>query len=352
MEASRFRLVDSLYGPGTVCAWLLTLTAVVVSWTLNKASRRRDTISVDFLLALVLPLIAAGHLIALIVQLPISVVEAFTTRNIEHQQYGSAIEAPLSICETFSVFALILAGCGGPWWGSHLKIKRLGLVLAVGLLSWSAENILFGIVTMKGVKLVDTTLTRPYLFFVTPLVAWTWAYLSLCLGAILMYGVHVAWSNARSRTTKKCAKRYQGREKKDCDKLVKQLRLDQAARISPSMLEAVDVRFRDFDYHSLRNQNKTLLKCMYIYIVLACGMVATSAGFTFDSSIVEVALDDSRPTPLRNILIPRSNVSFRSLDQQAALLGGFVVLIAAVWSAYRAYKRTPPGREVRRRYSI
>ncbi|KAL5692992.1 hypothetical protein EMGR_005526 [Emarellia grisea] len=151
MDGSRYQLVDSLYGPGTVGAWLLSLCAVLISWTLNTSSRRKDTISVDFITTLLLPFIAAGHAIFQITRLPAPVAEVITAQQVELQRYASALEAPLNICETFSVAALLLAVFCGPCWGT--------------------ENIMFGLGTLKGVRAPEMTLTRPYLFFFTPIVA-------------------------------------------------------------------------------------------------------------------------------------------------------------------------------------
>lgn len=40
---------------------------------------------------------------------------------------------------------------------------------------------MFGMATMKGVHVIDATLSRPYLFFLLPIMAGTWAFLALCL---------------------------------------------------------------------------------------------------------------------------------------------------------------------------
>jgi hypothetical protein len=144
MDSSRYQLVDSLYGPGTVGAWLLTLCAVLISWTLNVSSRGEDTISIDFIAVLLLPAVAAGHLVFQVVRLPFSVAEAITAREVEKQKYASAMKAPLNVCETFSIAALLLAVCCGPWWDSEPKLKQLGLVLVVGLLSWGRIMFCFG----------------------------------------------------------------------------------------------------------------------------------------------------------------------------------------------------------------
>lgn len=39
---------------------------------------------------------------------------------------------------------------------------------------------MFAMATMRGVHVVDATLSRPYLFFLTSIVAGTWGFLALC----------------------------------------------------------------------------------------------------------------------------------------------------------------------------
>jgi hypothetical protein len=136
METSRYQLVDSLYGPGTVGAWLLTLTAVLISWTLNLSTRRKDTLSIDLIGALLRPLVAADHLAWQLHRLPYPIIETITSKGVEVQKYASALEAPLNICETFSMVALLAAAACGPWWGSRPKLRRLVVVLATGVICW------------------------------------------------------------------------------------------------------------------------------------------------------------------------------------------------------------------------
>jgi hypothetical protein len=114
-------------------------------------------------------------------KLPYSVVETITSADAELRKYASAIEAPLNICETFSMVALAAAICCGPWWDSDPKLGRLSAILATGLLSWGTENLMFAMATLRGVKASDATLSRPYLFFMTTLVASTWGFLVLCM---------------------------------------------------------------------------------------------------------------------------------------------------------------------------
>jgi hypothetical protein len=134
-------------------------------------------------------LVAAGHLIFQVSRLPYSVAETITSADVEVQKYASALEAPLNICETFSMVALLAAACCGPWWQhSGPKLRRLAAVLLTGLLSWGTENMMFAMATLSGVKANDATLSRPYLFFITPIVATTWGVLTSILGRMIGLG--------------------------------------------------------------------------------------------------------------------------------------------------------------------
>lgn len=86
MEPSRYELVNSLYGSGTVGAWLLTICAVLISWTANVTSRWQDTISMDFIALLLLPLVSTAHFILQVTRLPTSVAEPITSMDTEMQK--------------------------------------------------------------------------------------------------------------------------------------------------------------------------------------------------------------------------------------------------------------------------
>jgi len=173
--------VQSIYGPGTVTAWLLTILSVLISWIFNKHTRHKDSISLDFITVLLLPVTAAAHLFYQLTRLPVSIVDALTTQDANIVQLTAALEAPLNICETFSLVSLVFVVCCGPWHNSPPKWKRFSLVIPVGLLSWAPENLLFATATLKGVKVHDTVLSRPYLFSATPIVESVWAFLVVCV---------------------------------------------------------------------------------------------------------------------------------------------------------------------------
>lgn len=53
--------VSSLYGPGSIAAWLCTTASVFISWIFNRHSSSSDTIGNDLVASLLLPIIAAIH---------------------------------------------------------------------------------------------------------------------------------------------------------------------------------------------------------------------------------------------------------------------------------------------------
>lgn len=139
MDTSRHELVDSLYGSGTgrslASIYLrrlhqLDAQCFVSAQRYNlRRLHRHTTSTLDSCRPRRLPDHTA----------PGPSPQVITAQHVELQRYASALEAPLTICETFSMAALLLAPFCGPWWDSRLKWRRLGLLLTVGLLSWATE---------------------------------------------------------------------------------------------------------------------------------------------------------------------------------------------------------------------
>ena len=349
METSRYQLVDSLYGPGTVGAWLLTLCAVLISWTLNKSTRRKDSISIDFVGALLLPLVAAGHLIFQVLRLPYSISETITSADIEVQKYASALEAPLNICETFSVVALIVAACCGPWWDSSPKLRRLGAVLVTGLLSWGTENLMFAMATLRGVKASDATLSRPYLFFITPIVATTWGFLVLCVligGMVWIIGrINIKRAQKSEADLEKNRKLWSQRYHSIVSNLSNSgttITRDRMVKLNAADLDAI-------------RQDSRALKWMSTLSLLFIPMAFTAQVFLMSflsSSDTKESIAAKSHQPF--FLIPESNGSMSNLDQIFALAGGILILLWAIRAAYSSRKNTAEFLQsvLRRRRSI
>jgi hypothetical protein len=112
-----FTLVSSLYGPGNWACWFLTIISLLFTWTFNIESRQKDTITNDFLAALAIPCIAAGHLIWLVyftdsIRLIDYVDYSTSAIRVSHPtivKHLLAAEGPLRICRTFTVLQMALA---------------------------------------------------------------------------------------------------------------------------------------------------------------------------------------------------------------------------------------------------
>ncbi|KAK3385368.1 hypothetical protein B0H63DRAFT_472800 [Podospora didyma] len=111
-ESERFELVSSLYGPGAFICWLCVIASVLVSWTLNPVCRRKDSISNDYMAALTLPLIAAVHFFHqnITYEGPDGDRRPLTKWYPEAVKFGAAVEAPMAVCEVFTVLGLALFG--------------------------------------------------------------------------------------------------------------------------------------------------------------------------------------------------------------------------------------------------
>lgn len=355
MDDSRYKLVDSLYGPGTVGAWLLTLCAVSISWTFNRSSRRKDTISVDFIAALLLPLIAASHLVFLLIRLPVSLAEIITARDVELQQYGSAIEAPLNICETFSLVALFWAILCGPWWHNIMKLRRLGLVIITGLLSWAMENVMFAMTTMKGVSASETTLNRPYLFHVTTIVAGTWACLILCLMVGCLTWIIISINARRAQNNK--GRQDSAKEKRregitNIAHLKASKNLNDSNDLAQEAIGHMQAQLERAMQTSIRtSETVSRSSRMMTTVIVPLTVILPSV------SIFRLfSAENENASALKShqfFLIPQSDVSISSLDQIAALVGGVIVLLAAIRSAYRSRAdKQSSSASIKRRRSI
>lgn len=178
----RFELVSSLTGPGNLTCWFLLLLSVLVSWTLNPRTARRDTITNDLLAVLLLPLVAVAHLLHQLYSRGSS-RELFTGFTRDDVRAVAAIEAPLAVCERFVVCASVMF-CVAAW---RRQRRRMGLVLGVGGLCFAAEVPLwmFGLGYGSGSSLV-----RPYVFQADVVFAMLGVWYGVMVG---VWGVEMVW---------------------------------------------------------------------------------------------------------------------------------------------------------------
>jgi hypothetical protein len=94
-------LVSGLYGPGNVLCWYFTLASCLISWTLDRKKRRSDSITVDLMVGITLPIVAVAHLITQIHNYPGDTKQMMTTRDPDLLRLIYAIEAPFTITDIF-----------------------------------------------------------------------------------------------------------------------------------------------------------------------------------------------------------------------------------------------------------
>ncbi|KAK0667612.1 hypothetical protein QBC41DRAFT_228166 [Cercophora samala] len=158
----RFSNVSSLYGPGNMGGWLCILLSLFITWTFNPKYSNSNTISPDFIIALTIPAVAAGHVYNMLffrspVSSSSSLKTLLTSSDIASQQFSSALEAPLTVCETFSSFGLALFGLA-TWKG---QMKRALIVLVVTVFTWSPEWTIV-IKTGWSLPVAESNMVRPF----------------------------------------------------------------------------------------------------------------------------------------------------------------------------------------------
>ncbi|EXK78223.1 hypothetical protein FOQG_17094 [Fusarium oxysporum f. sp. raphani 54005] len=334
-ENARYDLVESLYGPGTVIAWLLAIASVIITWTVDKKCRRRDNLSVDFVAVALFPMVASSHLIFQVSRLPVTVAKVVTSEDANFLQLTAAIEAPLNICETFWVVSLLLAVLCSGWEGGPPKWKRLAIVLFMGVLSWATENLMFATATIKGVKVSDATLSRPYLFFLTPIVVSTWVL--LLSSGIIGVGVWLAYT-----IVEKTGNGNENREglRPDSDgKFI--LEILQHETAFPGSLK--DQRARTRRGAGLVSQQT---KRNSVGMKLMAGMTMFYFPWTFIAALFSVVLFETKQVSqstssrqmqlIQTFFLPISKESILQLDQVLALTTGVLTLIFTIWSAYHS----------------
>ena len=101
-ENDKYATVSSLYGPGTICCWYLTALSVFISWAIHARKRISDSLDVDALAVLTLPIVASADFL---VQ-----ARSLSRRdepNIPVQDVA-AIQAPLFVVLAFTKISVVL----------------------------------------------------------------------------------------------------------------------------------------------------------------------------------------------------------------------------------------------------
>lgn len=159
MDEDELALVSSLYGRGTILCWLFTILACLISWTGDKRKRKSDTLNADFIGILTLPSVAAGHTLYQIRCL--KTLSYSDMRPVKITQFSRAIEASLTIIETFITFSIVLfllvflARC----------YKRAVSIALTGLFCLATEYLVYSQLTSspnQELRAITTNFTRSF----------------------------------------------------------------------------------------------------------------------------------------------------------------------------------------------
>ena len=298
-DPSRLDLVNSLYGPGTVGAWLLIAMSVLISWAINRQSKNRDVISNDFVATIVFMLVAAGHLIYLITG------KTLITCNDgwDLLPQTATVEAALNVCETsltlLLVFFIIAA--------IHGHRKRASTVLVAGIIVLASEMFTF---SRHPNSTVETSLfTRPFLFnmailFQGILIILGFSIVFLVLSGLYFYAFDRLNERARTQT-----------------------------ELSAEPAEGSNAR-RDTADRKAMGLSSWLPICFLPATLLSS--VGTPLGWFGETQYARM----THPAAAERFLffIPRSNISILDLDQAVALGAGLCTLGFSLWDAWRSWR--------------
>lgn len=159
MEEDDLVLVSSLYGKGTTLCWLLTILACLISWTCDKRKRNSDSLNADFIGIHCLPCVAAGHTLHQIRHL--ETLDFTNIRSITIIQISRAIEASLTVTETFMILSVVIFLVAFP----ARCYKRAALTAATGLLCLATEYSVYKKLTSspsQELKAVRANFTRSF----------------------------------------------------------------------------------------------------------------------------------------------------------------------------------------------
>ncbi|KAM6513259.1 hypothetical protein FALCPG4_015706 [Fusarium falciforme] len=345
-EASdRFHLVSSLYGPGSIGCWLCTLASVFVTWSLNVESRRRDSITNDFIAALAIPIVATSHLFYLLVspqrwthqdEFADSQLQLFTSRLPMVTCYAAAAEAPLNVCETFAAMALALFAIAAL--SGH--VRRAVCVLIVGLLAFSTEVFIFA--RTSGIDVAASNLARPFLFNFVEVMVSILAFLGASLFLLFVLvstavglrfrritrtGNHQKATPSPHQSQTVCNPRdgetpSQGPETLGGEEALSQQQLDHEAIAEKMRLDSRETRISAF-----------VAMCS-LPLSIVSGIMSMG-GATGALGVTEFMSSQAWVFRLP-FFIPKSSVAITELDQAVSLSVGLITLAFSLWDALKS----------------
>ncbi|KAH7247457.1 uncharacterized protein BKA55DRAFT_571880 [Fusarium redolens] len=338
VSSERFSLVASFYGPGNITSWLCMVISVFVTWCFNTQYRRKDSINTDLIFVLVVPGVAAGHVIYMIFFSGVvehqPAQELFTSSDSQIVQHAAAAEAALNVCETFSAVAVLLVFISM----CHGHLKRTLAVVVVGLLAFSTEAVVF--VQTRGVRVSDSNLTRPFLFNFFEVMVSLLIFLGVWLSA---FGIMVLWLRLRTIDTPE-EQIYRESADSQLEMDIRSTLRSQVGDINSTLmwgnqLQAVEtLQLGETD--SL-DQRVMMPLTMVSMVFLPLSLLVTLASMSFPTRIFGATSFISSPSWAALVLffVPKSATSITELDQIVSVCIGSTALLFSVWEAFKSQRK-------------
>lgn len=334
MDEDELALVSSLYGKGTTLCWLFTILACLISWACEKKKRRSDTLNADFIGILALPSVAAGHTIYQIRCL--KSLAYSDIRPVRITQLSRAIEASLTITETFMVLSVMLFLVA-----FHARCyKRAVLTALTGLLCLATEYVVYSQLTnspSQQLRMIRDNFTRS---FVSDSAIFTAVILALILGCIAMafcLALYVFYSTPPT----------------DPEPTAEEAATFARTRMEIERLTTPEAIRWEIARNQLRRASRED-RFMYFsfYIALIClsaSFNATGMSFYYGVQSSKSSSAGKSESPdwwsgLGHVaqrflaaFFPKTAAGFGDLDQAMALATGCIILLLSLWSVGRKW---------------
>lgn len=207
-----------------------------------------------------------------------------------------------------------------------MKWTRLGFILTVGMMSWTAEQVLFVDVTKNGIQAGDILLSRPYIFMITRLVVGVWAILGVCL-ALLFAAIVIRFAVGLWLPRNQNQRR--GNEN------VNQMASMYTYEV---LISAIYVWTA-----IMITQSKGMIVLVLLPFIVIGMTVAITDLQTHNQRLEHVL---GRGSPLQVLFIPKSSETLHQLDQALALAAGALILLYAVGDAWISRNYVPPAETI------
>lgn len=334
MDEDELALVSSLYGKGTTLCWLLTILACLISWTCDKRKRNSDSLNADFIGIHCLPCVAAGHTLHQIRGL--GALDFANIRPITIIQISRAIEASLTLTETFMVLSVVLFLVAFP----ARCYKRAALTAATGLFCLVTEYSVYKQLTSstsRELEDIQANFTRSFVSDSAIILTVVLVLVLTCIAIAFCLALYVfkRTSNRPVETTPE--------EAEGITRMVGEIQqLHNQEAVVPIIRE---MQWRQFDHHYPQDRFM-FLSCFVSLIFLPASFISSLTAMDVGSHGLSAGMPESSDWWSGLVYVtqrflfaffPKTTAGFADLDQAVAVATGGVILALCLWGIVRKW---------------